>query len=109
MRAFAPNARRTDGCSIACAGIFRIRTKFGGMARDLASFLRRTARSAKADPARCSSCNRVPLPGELMHELESHSVVCQLCLADLPEPHRVTISCERVRAADRPLTVARAA
>jgi hypothetical protein len=83
--------------------------EFGGMARDLASFLRRTARSAKADPARCSSCNRVPLPGELMHELESHSVVCQLCLADLPEPHRVTISCERVLATDRPLAVGRAA
>ena len=77
--------------------------------RDLGSFLRLKARSAKADPARCSSCNRVPLPGELMHELESRSVVCQLCLADLPEPHRVTISCERVHAADRPLIVERAA
>jgi hypothetical protein len=79
------------------------------MARDLGSFLRRKARSSKAEPARCASCNRVPLPGELMHELESHSVVCQLCLADLPEPHRVTISCERVHATDRPLIVARAA
>ncbi len=79
------------------------------MARDLASFLRRKARSTKSDPARCSSCNRVPLPGELVHELESRRVVCQLCLADLPEPHRVTISCERVHATDRPLTVARAA
>jgi hypothetical protein len=79
------------------------------MARDLASFLRRTARRAKAESARCSSCNRFPLPGELMHELESHRVVCQLCLADLPEPNRVTISCERVHASDRPLIVARAA
>ena len=79
------------------------------MPRDLASFLRRKARSAKTDPARCSSCNRVPLPGELVHELESHRVVCQLCLADLPEPNRVTISCERVLATDKPLTVARAA
>jgi hypothetical protein len=79
------------------------------MAKDLASFLRRKARSVKGDPARCSSCNRVPLPGELMHELESHRVVCQLCLADLPEPHRVTISCERVHASERPLIVARAA
>jgi hypothetical protein len=80
------------------------------MARDFASFLRRRARSATADPARCSSCNRVPLPGELMHELESHRVVCQLCLADLPEPYRVTISCERVHATDKPLAVvARAA
>ena len=80
------------------------------MAKDLASFLRRRARSAASDPARCASCNRVPLPGELMHELESHRLVCQLCLADLPEPHRVTISCERVHATDKPLSVvARAA
>ena len=80
------------------------------MARDLATFLRRRARSAKSEPTRCSSCNRVPLAGELMHELESHSVVCQLCLADLPEPHRVTISCERVHVSERPLTIiARAA
>jgi hypothetical protein len=75
------------------------------MARDFASFLRRRARSAATEPIRCSSCNRVPLPGELMYELESHSVVCQLCLADLPEPHRVTISCERVHVADKPLAV----
>ena len=79
------------------------------MAKDLASFLRRKARGAKADPVRCSSCTRYPLPGELMHELESHRFVCQLCLADLPEPKRVTISCERVHASDRPLVVARAA
>lgn len=45
-----------------------------------------------------------------MHELESHRVVCQLCLADLPEPNRVTISCERVHVSERPLTIiARAA
>jgi hypothetical protein len=80
------------------------------MARDLASFLRRKARSRPDAPVRCSSCNRAPLAGELMHELESHKVVCQLCLADLPEPNRVTISCERVHVSERPLTViARAA
>jgi len=80
------------------------------MAKDLASILRRKARRANGDASRCSSCNRFPLPGELMHELESHRVVCQLCLADLPEPHRVTISCERVHASDKPLAViARAA
>lgn len=79
------------------------------MARDLASILRRKARQPIQTETRCASCNRVPLPGELMHELESHSVVCQLCLADLPEPKRVTISCERVHATDKRLTVARAA
>jgi hypothetical protein len=51
----------------------------------------------------------VPLAGELVHELESHTVVCQLCLADLPERSRVTISCERVHVSERPLVIARAA
>ena len=80
------------------------------MARDLASILRLKARRRTEDPTRCASCNRVPLAGELMHELESHTVVCQLCLADLPEPKRVTISCERVHASEkRVAVVARAA
>ena len=80
------------------------------MARDLASFLRRKARTRQDNPVRCASCNRVPLAGELLHELESHRVVCQLCLADLPEPNRVTISCERVHVSERPLAIsARAA
>jgi hypothetical protein len=79
------------------------------MARDLATLLRRKARNRHSDPARCSSCNRAPLAGELMHELESPTVVCQLCLADLPEPNRVTIACERVHVSERPRVVARAA
>jgi hypothetical protein len=40
-----------------------------------------------------------------MHELESHSVVCQLCLGDLPEAKRSTIASERVHASERPLAV----
>ena len=75
------------------------------MAKDLASILRLKARSRQIDRTHCSSCNRVPLAGELMHELESHRVVCQLCLADLPEGSRATIGSERVRASDRPLAV----
>ncbi len=67
--------------------------------------LRLKARDVEVDRGRCSACDRVPLPGELMHELESHRVVCQLCLADLPEGSRATIGSERVRASDRPLAV----
>jgi hypothetical protein len=80
------------------------------MARDLASILRLKARSRTADPTRCSSCSRVPLAGELLHELESHSVVCQLCLIELPEAKRATIASVRVHVSERSLArVARAA
>jgi hypothetical protein len=75
------------------------------MARHLATMLRLKARDGDADRSRCSSCDRVPLAGELMHELESRRVVCQLCLAELPEAKRATIASERVHASDRPLAV----
>jgi hypothetical protein len=80
------------------------------MPRDLASFLRLKARRHDHDATRCSDCNRVPLAGELMHELESRRVVCQLCLGRLPESKRATIASQRVHASERPLAiVARAA
>ena len=77
----------------------------GGMARDLATILRLKARARSADPTRCSGCNRHPLAGELLHELENHRLVCQLCLGELPETKRTTVASERVRAAERPLSV----
>jgi hypothetical protein len=75
------------------------------MARDLAAILRVKARRRDDDPTRCSTCNRVPLAGELLHELESHRVVCQLCLAQLPESKRATIASKRVHVGERPLAV----
>ena len=75
------------------------------MGRDLATILRIKARRRSDDRARCSNCQRHPLAGELMHELESHSLVCQLCLGDLPEAKRSTVTSERVRASERPLAV----
>jgi hypothetical protein len=75
------------------------------MARDLASILRRKARTRQDDRAQCSGCNRVPLAGELLHELESRRVVCQLCLSGLPESKRATIGSERVHVAERPLAI----
>ena len=67
--------------------------------------LRLKARDDDADRTRCSGCQRHPLAGELMHELESGSVVCQLCLGDLPEAKRSTIGSARVHASERPLAV----
>ena len=75
------------------------------MPRDLASILRLKARSRQEDRDRCSSCNRSPLAGELLHELESHRMVCQLCLGELPESKRATISSLRVHASERPLAI----
>jgi hypothetical protein len=75
------------------------------MARDLASILRRKARTRQQDRAHCSSCNRVPLAGEMIHELESRRLVCQLCLDRLPESKRATIGTERVHVAERPLAI----
>ena len=67
--------------------------------------LRRKARACASDPTRCSSCGRHPLAGELLHELESHRMVCQLCLARLPEAKRATVASERVHVSERVLTV----
>jgi hypothetical protein len=76
------------------------------MPRDLATILRtKAARSHRGDDHTCSSCQRVPLAGELLHELSSHRRVCQLCLARLPESKRETIASERMHASIRPLAV----
>lgn len=76
------------------------------MPRDLGAVLRMKAARAHGHDHRCSGCHRVPLAGELLHELSSHRRVCQLCLAQLPESKRETIASERVHASDRPLAVA---
>ncbi|MEA2451178.1 MAG: hypothetical protein QOG63_3110 [Thermoleophilaceae bacterium] len=75
------------------------------MSRDLASILRLKARARHNDRTRCSSCNRNPLAGELMHELESHRLVCGLCLTQLPEAKRATIATERIHASERRLAI----
>jgi hypothetical protein len=75
------------------------------MSKDLASILRLKARTRQNDRTRCSGCQRVPLAGELMHELESHRHVCGLCLSELPESKRATIATERVHASERRLAI----
>jgi hypothetical protein len=76
------------------------------MSSNFASLLRRKARSADlAEPVSCSSCQRVPLAGELMHELESHRTVCELCLMRLPAKKRATVGSARVHVSERPLAI----
>jgi hypothetical protein len=73
------------------------------MAREIASILlRNSLGSLHSERTSCSHCRRVPLTGELMHELESGREVCSLCLAGLDgDPVRS----QRVRATDKPLSV----
>ena len=47
------------------------------MSDEIASVLfRKSVGALGAHARRCASCRRVPLPGEMIHELESHRVVC---------------------------------
>jgi hypothetical protein len=69
----------------------------------------KASRSYRAPDHSCSSCHRVPLAGELLHELSSHRHVCQLCLAQLPESKRQPIASQRMLVSDRPLVVAQRA
>lgn len=90
----------------AAEGMGGRRPKTLAMPRDLASVLRlKASRMGATDSHRCSGCHRVPLAGELLHELASHRHVCQLCLTRLPETKRETVGSRRMHASDRPLAV----
>ena len=76
------------------------------MAREIGSILLRNSLGAvHADRAACSGCRRVPLTGELMHELESGNEVCSLCLANADGRDGDPVRSVRVRATDKPLAV----
>jgi hypothetical protein len=80
------------------------------MARDLASILlRKSVRRAHDDLPRCHECNRTPLTGELLHVIHDERVLCQLCLAEVPEETREPVSSTRVHASERRLAVVRQA
>ena len=75
---------------------------------ELAAMLRRKSIDAlSASSSRCGSCQRIPLPGERLHQLESGGVLCDLCFGALPEERRLAVSSRRVGASERPLAVAR--
>ena len=73
---------------------------------EIASILvRRSLGALHTDRPACSRCQRMPLTGELMHELESGQDVCSLCLADSGGRDGEPVRSERVRATDKPLAV----
>jgi hypothetical protein len=78
------------------------------MKRDLhETLLRNSVASVGADRDGCSGCNRIPLSGELMHDLEDGRHLCSLCLTRVPEAQREALRSERVHVLSRPLAVVR--
>jgi hypothetical protein len=73
---------------------------------DLASILvRRSIGSLTSSGSTCSSCERTPLAGERLHELDSGSLLCDLCFVALPEERRLAVRSQRVGASERRLAV----
>jgi hypothetical protein len=73
---------------------------------DLARMLlRKGLGSMTSSRSDCSKCRRTPLPGELLHVLESERAVCSLCLRELPEAEQHPVRSERVHASERHIAV----
>ena len=73
---------------------------------DLGSMLlRRSLGSLAGGGSACSSCERTPLAGEQLHELDSGTLLCDLCFGALPDGQRLAVRSQRVGASERPLAV----
>lgn len=70
-----------------------------------ALMLRRSIDTLSPAHASCGACRRMPLAGERLLELDSGSVLCELCFAALPEQHRQAVRTHRVHAGERRLAV----
>jgi len=78
------------------------------MKRDLhETLLRNSVSSVPAGRDGCTGCRRIPLSGELMHDLEDGRHMCSLCLKSVPESQREASRSERVHVLARPLSVVR--
>jgi hypothetical protein len=73
---------------------------------DLAALLlRKSLKSVTDESGRCATCERSPLPGERLHEMDSGRILCDLCLVELPEEERRAVRSERIGASERRLAV----
>jgi hypothetical protein len=73
---------------------------------DLAALMmHRSIGSLRPSRDTCGKCRRTPLAGELLHELESGRLLCDLCFAALPEGRRRAVRSERVHVGERKLAV----
>ena len=78
------------------------------MKRDLhETLLRNSVASVEAGRECCSKCRRIPLSGELMHDLEDGRHLCSLCLKSVPQSQREASRSERVHVLPRRLPVVR--
>jgi hypothetical protein len=78
------------------------------MKRDLhETLLRNSVASLEAGRDGCSKCRRIPLSGELMHDLEDGRHLCSLCLKAVPQSQREALRSERVHVLPRRLAVVR--
>jgi hypothetical protein len=69
--------------------------------------LRKSVGALASNQDRCSDCQRTPLPGEHLHEMDTGRVLCELCLLALPEEkRRAAVSSERVHVSEQRLVVA---
>jgi hypothetical protein len=74
---------------------------------DLGSMLlRRSLGTLTGAGAKCSSCERTPLAGERIHELDSGPLLCDLCFGALPQEHRQAVRSQRIGASERGIAVA---
>ena len=80
------------------------------MKRDLhETLLRNSVAAVGADRDDCGGCHRIPLSGELMHDLEDGRHLCSLCLKSVPQSQRDASRSERVHVLPRRLPVVRRA
>jgi hypothetical protein len=68
--------------------------------------LRRSVGSLDSGRSSCATCNRTPLVGERLHEMDSGCLLCELCISALPEDDRRTVRTQKVHASERHLAVA---
>ena len=72
----------------------------------MGALLLRTRLGAAGPAGRsCEQCERTPLAGEVMLELDSGRVLCELCFGQLPEERRTAVRSEQVRTGARRLAV----
>lgn len=76
------------------------------MKRDLhETILRNSVARVRSDRDGCTSCERIPLTGELMHGTRDGRHLCSLCLKSVPEAERESLRAERVHVGSLRLAV----
>ena len=73
---------------------------------DMSTLLLRSSLGSPAHGGQsCEQCERTPLAGERLLELESGRLLCELCFGQLPDERRTAVRSERVHTSARRLDV----